>query len=249
MQTSPTTSELSKALSAAQGEIDDPSKDRENPHFRSSYATLAAVLAVVRPAFARHGLSVVQGASTTPEGVCVSTRILHQSGEWIEETLSAPPAKRDPQGIGSAVTYLRRYGLMSMAGVAAAEDDDDGEAAQGRGNGGGKGGGQQQRRQDDRRQDDAPREERRQEPKREEPKREERPAQTSDKPAMTPEQQLAWLLGELLKLDAKFTAMHIAKEWRLNPPQLTPEHVGRLKAYYLAEKATRKAAESSKEAP
>lgn len=238
MQTSPTTAELSKALSAAQGEIDDPSKDRENPHFRSSYATLAAVLAVVRPAFARHGLSVVQGASTTAEGVAVSTRILHQSGEWIEETLSAPPAKRDPQGIGSAVTYLRRYGLMSMAGVAAAEDDDDGEAAQGR-----NGKGQQQRRQDSLRQDDAPREERRQEPK-----REERPAQqqTTETPK-TPADQLAWLLGELLKLNAGETPTAIAKEWNVPVGSLI-DHIDKLKGRYRAEKA-RKAAESAKEAP
>lgn len=236
MQTSPTTAELSKALSAAQGEIDDPSKDRENPHFRSSYATLAAVLAVVRPAFARHGLSVVQGASTTTDGVSVSTRILHQSGEWIEETLSAPPAKRDPQGIGSAVTYLRRYGLMSMAGVAAAEDDDDGEAAQGRG---GKGGGQQQRRQEEGRVQ-------RQEVQREEPKREERPAQT-DAPK-TPAEQVAWLLGELLKLSPAETPAAIAREWNTTPDKLV-ENIDKLKGRYRALKATSKAAESSKEAP
>jgi len=243
MQTSPTTAELSKALSAAQGEIDDPSKDRENPHFRSSYATLAAVLAVVRPAFARHGLSVVQGASTTAEGVAVSTRILHQSGEWIEETLSAPPAKRDPQGIGSAVTYLRRYGLMSMAGVAAAEDDDDGEAAQGRG---GKGGGQQQRRQDP-----APREERRQEParddRRQEPQREERPAQTTTDKPKTPAEQVAWLLGELLKLSPAETPAAIAKEWNITPDRFV-DNIDKLKGRFRALKATSKATES-KEAP
>jgi len=76
---------------------------------------------------------------------------------------------------------------------------------------------------------------------------------TQAKPEMTPEQRLNWLADALLDLDPKLTLAFIAKEWRLDPPVLTTEHIGRLKAYYSAEKATRKSAapvaSTDKEAP
>jgi hypothetical protein len=53
--------------------------------------------------------------------------LMHSSGEWISGVLEIKPVKTDPQGIGSALTYARRYGLMAMIGIA--PEDDDGNAA------------------------------------------------------------------------------------------------------------------------
>lgn len=119
---------LAKALAAAQGELRHAEKDSANPHFKSRYASLASVLDAIRDPLSRHGLSVVQ-CPTRGEGgaVCVETILLHESGALLRSTLAAKPAQDTPQGIGSTITYLRRYGLMAVVGIAA--DDDDGEAA------------------------------------------------------------------------------------------------------------------------
>ena len=60
----------------------------------------------------------------------LTTRLIHESGEWIEDTASCPLAKQDPQGLGSALTYLRRYSLSAICGLYA--DDDDGNSASNR---------------------------------------------------------------------------------------------------------------------
>lgn len=102
-------------------------KDRQNPHFRSDYATLASVIDAGRASLAANGIACVQGLSTTADGLLVTTRIIHASGEWIEDELCVPLAKRDAQGMGSAATYGRRYALAAMLGIA--QVDDDGNAA------------------------------------------------------------------------------------------------------------------------
>lgn len=122
--------DLAAALSAAQGEVKPASLDGRNPHFQSKYATLAALWAEVRPVFARHGLSIIQGAG--PDGG-IETTILHASGEWITAAgLPMRPVKDDPQGIGSLLTYARRYGLAAAAGLVADEDDDGNGATHGK---------------------------------------------------------------------------------------------------------------------
>lgn len=113
---------LAAALSAAQGELAPVAFDRDNPFYHSRYATLTALREAMRPVFARHGLAVVQGLGANGG---ITTTILHASGEWI--ALDGPamcPVKADPQGIGSAMTYARRYGLAAAAGLVADEDDD-----------------------------------------------------------------------------------------------------------------------------
>ena len=127
MKMSETITELATALAKAQGAMEDASKSETNPHFKSKYADLAAVREVVRVPLAANDLSVVQAARTNASEVEVETMLLHKSGEYIAETLSLPVSKRDAQGIGSAISYGRRYGLMSLLGLAAA--DDDGNAA------------------------------------------------------------------------------------------------------------------------
>lgn len=130
LRTSAEIGELAKALAAAQGAITVAAHDRENPHFRSHYATLASIYAACRPALAAHGLAVVQAMSDgADKRLVLTTRLLHQSGQWMESTVSVAPDKPGPQALGSAATYLRRYALVALVGVATGEDD-DGEAAE-----------------------------------------------------------------------------------------------------------------------
>jgi hypothetical protein len=130
MDKSETITELAKALAKAQGQISPALKDSENPHFRSKYADLSSVWAACRKPLTDNGLSVVQMPvdAPTPGSVALTTLLLHTSGEYISSTVSAPLTKQDAQGIGSALTYLRRYALSAIIGVVA-DDDDDGNAA------------------------------------------------------------------------------------------------------------------------
>jgi hypothetical protein len=127
MQTSPNISAIADALAKAQGELENVTKDRENPHFKSTYATLAAVLDVCRPVLSKHGIAIIQAPANDEGGrVSITTRLLHSSGEWLQCTVAVRASKDDAQGIGSVVSYLRRYSLAAMVGVA--QQDDDGNA-------------------------------------------------------------------------------------------------------------------------
>jgi hypothetical protein len=127
MNTSDTINEIAGALAKAQAEIQNVVKDAKNPHFKSDYATLDAITDTVRPVFAKHGLAVVQMPSYADGIVTVETLLTHSSGQWIRGATAAPIAKADPQGVGSACTYLRRYSLAAIAALA--QTDDDGHAA------------------------------------------------------------------------------------------------------------------------
>jgi hypothetical protein len=117
---------LAKALARAQAELKNPPKESVNPHFKSRYADLATVRDVVVPVLAKHGLAVMQLPCELDDHPALTTLLVHgESGEWVETTIRLRPGKLDPQGVGSALTYLRRYSLQSVAGVAA-DDDDDG---------------------------------------------------------------------------------------------------------------------------
>lgn len=118
---------LAKALRAAQAEMKNPPKDSVNPHFKSRYADLATVRDAVIPVLAKHGLCVVQLPCEVEAGPALRTLLMHESGEWIGTTTLLRALGNDPQKIGSALTYCRRYALQSVAGVAA-DDDDDGTA-------------------------------------------------------------------------------------------------------------------------
>jgi len=122
--------ELSAALAKAQSEIENASKTSSNPHFKSKYADLAEILNTVRPVFSAHGLAIVQMPSFESGVAHVETLLTHSSGQWISNVCSAPVGKQDAQGVGSAITYLRRYSLAAFAGVA--QEDDDGNSAVGK---------------------------------------------------------------------------------------------------------------------
>ncbi len=119
---------ISAALAKAQGQLEGAKKDSKNPHFKSSYADLASVWDACRDALSSNQIAVIQAPGAVASGVVEITTILaHSSGEWFRETLTVPLAKVDAQGLGSAVTYGRRYALAAMVGVA--PEDDDGNAA------------------------------------------------------------------------------------------------------------------------
>lgn len=117
-------SAIAAAIAAAQPEVTTAEKNATNPHLKNKYANLTSVMDACRPALARHGLAIVQGIEPADEGVRVTTRLLHASGQWIESSLVMPVAKRDAQGFGSAITYGRRYGLSALIGITPDEDDD-----------------------------------------------------------------------------------------------------------------------------
>jgi len=134
MTTSDNLDAICAALAKAQGAMKPATKDATNPHFKSKYADLAANVEAARKPMADNGLSYVQEPVTTPGGVACSTRLLHSSGQWIHfEPLTVPCSKNDAHGVGSAVTYARRYSLGAALGLVA--DDDDANAAVSKGNG------------------------------------------------------------------------------------------------------------------
>lgn len=121
---------LTKALSLFQGEVQNPKNTADNPYFKSKYAPLQEVLSLVRPLLARHGLTIIQSPSGDGREVAIKTILAHESGEWIEfDPLVLNPEKTTPQGIGSAITYGRRYSLSAALGIASEDDDDGNEAS------------------------------------------------------------------------------------------------------------------------
>ena len=131
---SETIGKLAEALSKAQGEMTGAVKSKQNPFFKSSYADLAACWDAARAPLSKHGLSVSQTTEVSEAGtVILVTSLLHSSGEHISGKLPVKPVKDDPQSMGSALTYARRYGFCAIVGVAPADEDDDGEGAMDRG--------------------------------------------------------------------------------------------------------------------
>lgn len=119
---------LSSAMALAFAEIEGAKKDANNPHFNAKFASLGSVMDAVKPALSNHGLFFTQASHVVPDGVCVETIIHHASGETLScGQLYVPANKKDAQGFGSALTYARRYSLMTAFGVPT--EDDDGNAA------------------------------------------------------------------------------------------------------------------------
>ena len=127
MKQSESITDLATALCLAQAEMGGAVKDSNNPFFKSSYADLTSVIKVIKQPFANHGLSFVQLPVTSDggKGVGVSTMLMHNSGQWIQNEYLLPMDKITPQGAGSAITYARRYALQSLVGIPAVDDDSE----------------------------------------------------------------------------------------------------------------------------
>ena len=128
MKTSETITKIAPALLKAQKNITFALMDKVNPHLKSKYADLPSVIDSIKTALNDAEIMFMQ----TPESMQdmhlqMTTRLIHNSGEWIESTMMMPLVKQDPQGYGSALTYARRYSLAAITGLY--QDDDDGYKA------------------------------------------------------------------------------------------------------------------------
>ncbi len=156
METSQELQQLAEALAKAQAELSPVPFDSNNPFYKSRYASLSAVIAEVRKVLPKHGLSIVQTPTSHMEfGVFyagVETMLIHDSGEWIKSTVSVPVVATELievftkrfnkdgdayyaspnilQEAGKIITYLRRYGIVSILMLSAEEDLDGNEPVQ-----------------------------------------------------------------------------------------------------------------------
>ena len=115
------------ALLKAQQAMESVKKDSLNPHFKNRYASLEAVIDATSKVFQENGFVVMQPCGRDELGMYVETKILHTSGEAFSSRVYLVLSKQDMQGLGSAITYARRYGLLGMACLA--PEDDDGNMA------------------------------------------------------------------------------------------------------------------------
>lgn len=122
---------LAKALAKAQSAIKPAAKGAENPFFRSSYADLPAIVKACRDELTKNDIAIAQPTFYDGETLMLNTMLMHSSGEWISGNYPIKPVKPDPQSMGSAITYARRYALAAMVGVVAEDEDDDANAASG----------------------------------------------------------------------------------------------------------------------
>ena len=133
MNSSPDISELSKALFSIQNNLPPAIKDARNTFVGNDYATLNSVMETCRDALYSHGIWLVQLPCPAPVElgtghIGLETRLTHiESGQWLSAVTVIPLPKSDPQGLGSALTYARRYSLCTILGIIT--EDDDGNAA------------------------------------------------------------------------------------------------------------------------
>lgn len=121
----PDRAELYKALAAAQLEIENADANVDNEYLKTRYADLASCLNAVRKPLASNGLALIQLTEDESSSVLgIRTILAHESGQTIEDVITMAPPKLDPQGIGSCRTYMRRYALLAICGIAGAADDD-----------------------------------------------------------------------------------------------------------------------------
>jgi hypothetical protein len=133
MEKSESITKLMTALVKAQSAIKVAKKDSSNPFFKSKYADLSAIIDAIKEPLNKHGLVFMQIVDMVEGTTVVKTILAHESGEYIGGNIPVVVAKpNDPQALGSAITYAKRYGLQAIVGVPA-DDDDDGNAASGKG--------------------------------------------------------------------------------------------------------------------
>jgi ERF superfamily len=128
MKTSEQIIEIAQAMNHVQRQMKPAIKDSTNPHFKSKYSDLSSVMEAIREPLGSQGLSIWQDATLDEQGVNITTRIVHISGQWVEfGPLTIPLGKKDAHAVGSACSYGKRYALCAALGVVS--DDDDGNQA------------------------------------------------------------------------------------------------------------------------
>lgn len=123
MRTSETITKITTALILAENNIKHAIKDAQNNHMKNTYATLSAVIDAVKEELLKNQIIIIQ----SPDSKQLVTRLQHVSGEYIENTMDLILTKQDMQGLGSAITYARRYSLAAMLNIS--QEDDDGNLA------------------------------------------------------------------------------------------------------------------------
>lgn len=126
MEKSEQLNELAKALVLFHVKVDKIKKDSTNPFFKSKYASLSGILESIDSALNESNLTIIQTPTGTHE---LTTMLLHSSGQYIMDTYFMKPTKDDPQGLGSSITYQRRYALGAVLSLNIDEDDDANEAS------------------------------------------------------------------------------------------------------------------------
>lgn len=117
--------EILPALHKARSQFVKVKKDRQNTHLKNKYATLDSVLDAITPALTDNDLMIMQDMqeSELANRIKVETTVMHVSGQWVKYYAELPIVKNDPQGVGSAFTYARRYALAAAFGLSQADDD------------------------------------------------------------------------------------------------------------------------------
>jgi hypothetical protein len=118
------------AMCEVQASMEVASKSSDNPFFNSKYADLSEVLRCIKGIIPSKNLSFMQMPSFESGVVSVETIVMHSTGEWISSTSSSPISKSNPQGVGDAITYLRRYSLAAIFGLAQKDDDGNSNSEQ-----------------------------------------------------------------------------------------------------------------------
>ena len=119
--------ELATALIEAQKEMGAAKKGSDNPFFKSKYADLASVIEAIKEPLLNNDICYVQMVEAEANQNFLITKLIHTSGQSLSGRMLIRPTKEDMQGLGSAITYARRYGLQAIVGLPA--EDDDGNAA------------------------------------------------------------------------------------------------------------------------
>lgn len=115
--------EILPALHKARSQFVKVKKDRQNTHLKNKYATLDSVLDAITPALTENKLMIMQDGERMESTMRVETTVIHISGQWAKFYFDIPIVKNDPQGVGSAFTYGRRYALAAAFGLSQADDD------------------------------------------------------------------------------------------------------------------------------
>lgn len=123
--------DLYKSLTKAQSEFKKIPFDKTNPHFKSKYASLQATQEMIRSIMGLNGLALIQSVESRDNKYCIETRLIHSSGQFISSSFDLIISQNNMQGLGSAITYAKRYAAQALLGISG-DDDDDGNAASGK---------------------------------------------------------------------------------------------------------------------